>query len=87
MDTKQPVTVGQMIDSLSKFNRDLPFEIAISQYNKRFPVAYVKPDCSSFDKNQFATNVKGDVVRISVYLPVDDDKKTFMFTSTKKMPL
>lgn len=77
MNTNKTVTVQDMINSLMQFPMDAPVEIAIGQYNKAYPVAYVAPEQTL----QFNTSC----VRIQASLPVDYSSKTYMGTYTKKL--
>lgn len=38
------ITVGELIDALSKFDRDAPVEIPVSQYNKSYAIGYLGID-------------------------------------------
>jgi hypothetical protein len=37
------MTVKELIEKLQQMDQDAPVEIAIHQYNKIYPVAYMKP--------------------------------------------
>jgi hypothetical protein len=76
------VTVKDMIKSLQKFPEDSFVEIAITQYNKRYPVAWVNPSESAMVDGAFATMRDGKTVRIEARLPRDGNK--FMFVSERK---
>lgn len=73
-------TVGDLIDSLKQFDPKLPVEIAINQYNKVYPVAYVHPRDNGY--GSLASGRNPDVVRIDVRLP--EDEKSYMATRTRK---
>ena len=76
-------TVKQLIESLKRFDENMPVEIAISQANKRFPIAYVEPMRSTFLENEyFAVSRNGKDVRIEVMLPSNEE--SMMITSIRK---
>lgn len=77
------VTVGELMDSLSRFDRNDPIEVKIEQYNKKSPVAYCQPVPSGRMYDALATKEDGITVRLAVNLPYGP--KTFMVTSTRKI--
>lgn len=72
------VTVGEMIESLSKFDKNLPVEIAISQANKIHPVAYCVPQQgrSNIVFGGYAESPDGRTVRLHCSLPSSNDYMT-----------
>ncbi len=62
----------ELIELLERFDIDQEVTIAVKQYNKVYPVAYVAP---------FATDNFTDVIRIQCTLPDN------MYTVTKKEKL
>lgn len=77
------VTVGELIDALSKFDRNDPVEISVVQYNKKFPVAYCEPKLSGRMQNSLASKENGVNVRLSIHLPWNSNE--YMMTSVKKL--
>lgn len=77
------ITVGQLIDDLSRFDRNDPVKIEIKQYNKMYPVACLDPAKSGRMQDGLASKENGIDVRISVNLPRDNH--SFMITSTRKI--
>lgn len=79
------VTVKQMIEALSQYDENMPVEIVINQYNKRYPVAYITPTSHSRTcmPDTFATCMNGVNVRIDVTLPYNHEK--FMLVSERKL--
>lgn len=77
------VTVKQLIESLRKYDENAPIQIAITQYNKTYPVAYLTPDESAMVDGLYATMKNGECVRITVSLPSDNE--SFMFTGNRKI--
>lgn len=76
-------TVRQMIESLKQFDENAPIEIAITQCNRRYPVAYIEPAKFIWaGSNSFATMRDGVHVRIEARLI--EDENTFMVTSVRK---
>lgn len=55
-------TVKDLIDSLSDCDIDSPIEVAISQYNKLYPIAYCKVD-------RVINKEDGSTTRLYVSLP------------------
>lgn len=41
IEGQDTMTVGELIDALSKFDRDAPIEIPVKQYNKYYPIGYL----------------------------------------------
>jgi hypothetical protein len=86
--TNKIVTVQDMINSLMQFPMDAPVEISITQYNKRYPVAYVQPSETHFSTGadvKYADMLNGKHVRITASLPVSHTDNTYMMTSVKKI--
>lgn len=78
------LTVGQLIDSLSKYNLSDPVEVEILQYNKRYPVAYCPIKESYMVEGLYATKKNGQDVRLTIYLPEDENKYMMVQTRLKK---
>lgn len=72
-----------------KNNENSPVEIAIEQFNKLNPVAYVTPQKCNYgmvnDENCYAQRINGHTVRIEVELP--HDKDSMMIVQTRKTKL
>lgn len=85
-DNMSKVTVQDLIDSLKRYPMDATVEIAVTQYNKSHPVAYVEPHKHvfgvDFDKQMYATMKNGEHVRIEIRLPCDGD--SYMVTKIIK---
>lgn len=79
------VTVKQLIDSLKNHDENKYVEIAVMQYNKRYPAFYAAPNSSivSSSERTFATCENGTTVRLEISLPRDKD--TFSIISTRKI--
>lgn len=74
------MTVEKLIEMLQKIeDKQAHVEVAISQYNKRYPVAYC--DIHNPTYNRLQNNGKSH--RIEISLPHND--KSFMYTVTKKL--
>lgn len=74
-----------MIESLSRFDMDMPVQIKIKQANKRYSVANVQPTAFGMTlmPDTFAVCENGQDVSIEALLPYN--AKTMMITSTRKV--
>lgn len=72
--------VKELIEYLQKVeNQESEIRVAIRQYNKVYPAAYVlinRPDYETFTRNNHE-------ITINVSLPYDS--REFMYTATKKL--
>lgn len=76
------VTVQMLIDSLSKFPPDAPVEVAVGQYNQRYPIAWCAIKESIMVDGLYATMLDGRNVRLEISLP--EDNETYMSVRTLK---
>jgi len=63
------VTVEELINSLSKYPKDAPVEVAVYCYNQYYPVFYAIPKESAWVGNNYVNMKNGKDVRIEINMP------------------